>query len=176
MEKRIGKIIVGSAGGNSGKSSKGYKISLPSKWVKELALAEQEIEISFDGEKITIAPFLAFDDFLNKKKALKHKLIIFNFFDKDILCTQICADFTDKTISVQNKTTNIIKTAFGKIKAPTWEEFQAFLEERCVPKSRSGIREYLEAIGVEEYSPIEIIKKTHGKMAEDSQWLEMEEI
>ena len=45
-----------------------------------------------------------------------------------------------------------------------------------MPRSRSGIREYLEAIGVEEYSPIEIIKKTSGRMAEDNQWLKWEVI
>ena len=42
--------------------------------------------------------------------------------------------------------------------------FEDFLEERCVPRSRSGIREYLETIGVEEYNPLEIIKKTKGRM------------
>ena len=50
----------------------------------------------------------------------------------------------------------------------------SFLEERCLPKSRAGIREYLEAIGVSEYDPMEIIKKTAGRMAEDDQWIEME--
>ena len=51
-----------------------------------------------------------------------------------------------------------------------------FLEERCIPKERDGIREYLEAIGLNEYDPLEIIKKTKGKMAEDDQWIETEEL
>ena len=71
---------------------------------------------------------------------------------------------------------NQSKTAFGNNKLPTWEDFMNFLEERCIPKERSGIREYLEAIGVAEYNPLEIIKKTKGKMAEDKQWIEIEEI
>ena len=32
------------------------------------------------------------------------------------------------------------------------------------------------AIGVEEYDPIEIIRKTHGRMAEDQAWVEVTEL
>ena len=46
--------------------------------------------------------------------------------------------------------------------------------ERCIPKQRSGIREYLETMGFSEYNTIDIIRKTHGRMAEDNQWIEME--
>ena len=176
MERRIAKLIVGKAGGTAGKDSKTYKVSLPSKWVTELGLTESKMEISFDGEKIIISPHLSMDKFLEKKKSLGHKLMKFEFYDGEILCTRIIADFTDETLSVENKTDFIVKTAFGKNEAPTWEDFQSFLEERCLPRSRSGIREYLETIGVEEYNPLEIIKKTDGKMAEDNQWIKWEEI
>lgn len=176
MERRIAKLIVGKAGGTAGKDSKTYKVSLPSKWVAELGLTESKMEISFDGERIIISPQLSMDEFLEKKESLGHKLMKFEFYDGEILCTQIIADFTDETLSVENTTEHIVKTAFGKNEVPTWDDFLNFLEERCVPRSRSGIREYLEAIGVEEYSPLEIIKKTNGRMAEDNQWLKWEEI
>lgn len=52
----------------------------------------------------------------------------------------------------------------------------ASLEERCIPRERAGIREYLETIGIEEYDPIEIIYRTAGRMAEDQQWLKIEVI
>lgn len=176
MERRIAKLIVGKAGGTAGKDSKTYKVSLPSKWVTELALDKSKMELSFDGDKIIILPRLSINEFLDKKKALGHKLIKFDFYDGEILCTKIVADFTDETVSVENVTINIVKTAFGKNEVPTWEDFLAFLEERCVPKSRSGIREYLETIGVESYEPIEIIRKTQGRMAEDNQWIRLEEM
>ena len=176
MERRIAKLIVGKAGGTAGKNSKTYKVSLPTKWVSELSLADSKMEMSFDGERIIISPHLSMAEFLEKKKSLGHKLIKFEFYDGEILCTKIVADFTDETLSVENTTENIVKTALGKNEAPTWEDFQNFLEERCVPKSRSGIREYLETISVESYEPLEIIKKTNGRMAEDNQWLKWEVI
>ena len=43
-----------------------------------------------------------------------------------------------------------------------------------MPRGRDGLREYLEAIGVGGYEPLEIIQKTAGRMAEDNQWLEIE--
>lgn len=176
MEKRIAKIIVGSAGGTAGKNARTYKISLPTKWVSEMNLTDAKIEMHYDGEKIIIAPHLLLCDFLDSKKILRHNLMLLSFYDDEILCTKICADFTDETIAVENYTDNIVKTAFGKNKTPTWFDFENFLEERCVPRSRSGLREYLETIGVEEYNPIEIIKKTCGRMAEDNQWIKLEEI
>ena len=176
MERRIAKLIVGKAGGTAGKDSKTYKVSLPSKWVVELGLTDTKMEISFDGERIMISPHLSMDEFLEKKESLGHKLVKFEFYDGEILCTKIIADFTDEILSVENTTEHIVKTAFGKNEVPTWEDFQNFLEERCVPQSRSGIREYLETIGVESYEPLEIIKKTNGRMAEDNQWLKWEVI
>ena len=176
MERRIAKLIVGKAGGTAGRDSNTYKVSLPSTWVAELGLAECKMEIAFDGERIIISPHLSMDEFLEKKKVLGHKLIKFEFYDGEVLCTKIIADFTDKTLSVKNTTEHIVKTAFGKNEVPTWDNFQSFLEERCVPRSRNGIREYLEAIKVEEYNPIEIIKKTSGRMAEDDQWIKLEVI
>lgn len=176
MERRIAKLIVGKAGGTAGKDSKTYKVSLPSKWVAELGLTDSKMEIAFDGERIIISPHLSMAEYLEKKKLLGHKLMQFEFYDGEVLCTKIIADFTDETLSAENATEHIVKTAFGKNEVPTWEDFQNFLEERCVPRSRSGIREYLETIGVEEYNPIEIIKKTSGRMAEDNQWIKLEVI
>ncbi len=176
MEKRLAKIIVGKSGGTAGKNSKSYKISLPTKWVDSLNLTEQNVELNFDGNKIVITPLYSFNEFLELKSRIGHKLIVFKFYDNKTLCTEICADYTDYTLSVQNEAVDVIKTAFGKNYCPTWIDFQSFLNERCIPQSRSGIREYLEAIGLEEYDTLEIIKKTSGRMAEDNQWIEIEKI
>ena len=178
MEYRTGKIIVSSAGGTAATGSKTYKVSIPSLWIKEMGLNEskRDIEFMFDGNCIYIMAEKSIEEFISQKKAIGHNLKKLSYYDDNELCTVICADFTDKMLKVKNHTDDIVKTAFGNNKRPTWDDFMNFLEERCIPKSRSGIREYLEAIDVAEYNPLEIIRKTKGKMAEDSQWIEMEEI
>lgn len=178
MEKRKAKVIVGAAGGTAHKGSKTYKVSLPSAWINELGLGEgkRDIELVFDGEKIVFQPVKTIDDFRKEKFNLNHDVREIKFFDKNGLCTRICVDFTDKTLATENYTDNIVKTAFGNNDCPDWNDFLNFLEERCLPKTRAGIREYLEAIGVSEYDPMEIIKKTAGRMAEDDQWIEMEDV
>lgn len=178
MEHRTGKIIVGSAGGTAAAGSKTYKVSIPSLWIKEMELNESKrnIELMFDGNGIYITAEKTIEEFVSQKRTMEHQLKKLSFFDDNELCSIIYADFTDKTLKAENHTEDIVKTAFGNNKIPTWDEFMDFLEERCIPKKRSGIREYLEAIGVAEYNPLEIIKKTKGKMAEDKQWIEIEEI
>ena len=178
MEKRKAKVIIGAAGGTAHKDSKTYKVSLPSAWIKELGINgdKRDVELIFDGEKIVLKPVKTIEEFKKDKFDMGHEVKEIKFFDKNGLCTCIYADFTDKTLAAENHTDNIVKTAFGNNSCPDWNDFLGFLEERCLPKSRAGIREYLEAIGVSEYDPMEIIKKTAGRMAEDDQWIEMEDV
>ena len=61
MEKRLTAITVETVGGNSGKHGKTYKsyqVALPAAWVKALGVAENGrlVELTFDGERIMIAP------------------------------------------------------------------------------------------------------------------------
>lgn len=176
MEKRICKISITSAGGTASAGSKTYKLSLPSSWLYQMNVNEdnRELELTFDGQSITIAPYLSFDEFTRNKIALNHNLYAIRYFDNENLCTLIHADFTDKTLRIRNSTSNLVKTAFGKNEFPSWADFTSFLEERCISRNRGGLREYLESLGLDRYEPIEIIKKTSGRMAEDNQWMEVE--
>lgn len=178
METRMGKVSVGAAGGTAGKGAKTYKVSLPSAWVHSLALedADREVELTLDGDSIVIRKRRTLEDFAREKRAMGHDVRKFMYYDRDQLCSLIVADFSDESLRVENYTRNVVKTAFGVNDAPTWGAFQDFLEERCIPRQREGLREYLEAIGVDRYEPLEIIQKTEGRMAEDGQWLRMEEI
>lgn len=112
--------------------------------------------------------------FKMEKRALGHEVWCLSLYDGELLCTIVHADFTDKTLTAENYITNPVKTAFGNNLSPSWDDFQSFLEDRCIPMQRAGLREYLTAIGLDEYDPMEIIKKTQGRMAEDHQWLKVE--
>lgn len=176
MEKRLAKVNISAAGGTAGAGAKTYKITLPSAWLAELGITEndRQMELTFDGETISISRFLSMEEFAAKKKAAGHDVRVIRYFDANRLCTLIYADFTDQTLRAENHTADLVKTAFGKKELPSWEDCLSFLEERCIPRERAGLREYLEAIGVSEYDPLEIIQKTAGRMSEDQQWLEIE--
>lgn len=95
------------------------------------------------------------------------------YMHENTLCTTIDVDFMNKKIYVTNHSNDIIHLAFGVAKNPTWEDFELFLESRCVPKTRANIKNVLRDIGVSNYDPIQIIEKTKGRMAEDNQWIEI---
>ena len=178
MEKRLGNIIIQAPGGTAATGSRTYKVSLPSAWIKELGITteDRQVELSFDGKTITISKRLTLSEFISQKSKAGHRLLQFFYYDGDILCSLIAADYTDQTLCAENDVSDVIKTAFGNNEVPTWDDFQNFLEERCIPRARAGLREYLEALGLDEYDPLEIIKKTSGRMAEDNQWIEIKVI
>lgn len=65
----------------------------------------------------------------------------------------------------------MIHRAFGIKAKPTWEDFEEFLESRCFPRTRDGLRMILDDIGLDFYDPLAIVEKTKGRMAEDFQWM-----
>ena len=176
MEKRIAKVNISSAGGTAGKNARTCKVTLPTSWVDALEVGDKnrEVVLDFDGEKIVISQKISAEEFATRKLEQKHDVRLFLFSDGDNLCTAIYADFDDKSLAVENHVSNLVKTAFGNNILPTWEDFQVFLKERCIPRERAGLREYLEVLGIGEYDPLEIINKTKGRMAEDNQWLKVE--
>lgn len=176
MEQRIAKVNISAAGGSAGAGAKTCKITLPTTWLSVLGVREdsREVILSFDGEKITVSPTLNMEEYAAKKLAMGHQVYSLGYYDGPRLCTLIYADFTDQTLQGENHTDLLVKTAFGRKSLPTWEDFRAFLEERCIPRGRAGLKEYLDDMGLAEYDPLEIIKRTEGRMAEDDQWLKVE--
>ena len=45
-----------------------------------------------------------------------------------------------KLDNAENYTEQAVKTAFGKNSNPSWEDLELFLEERCIPRQRAGLR------------------------------------
>ena len=174
MEKRTAKVNFSMAGGTAAKGSKTCKVTLPTSWIEAMCIDEshRSVDLLFNGDEIRISRSLTGKEFAIQKTTRKHDVKIYGFYDENILCSTIYADFSDKTLVVENHINNPVKTAFGNNMNPTWLEFLSFLEERCVPRGRDGLREYLESLGLDEYSPLDIIRKTFGRMAEDNQWLE----
>ena len=175
MEQRTGTVSVCRAGGTAGKNARTYKLSLPSAWVSAMGVSGgRKVVLSFDGDSVTVRPEQSMEEYRNARLARGHSVLSVRYYDRDRLCTLIYADETARDLQAENVTDNAVKTAFGRNRLPSWEDFEAFLEERCVPRQRAGLREYLEALGLDAYEPLEIVRKTKGRMAEDQQWMEVE--
>ena len=86
-------------------------------------------------------------------------------------CTTIDVDFFNERIKIQNHTNDLLHRAFGVIEAPTWEDFNLFLRERCFPETRGNAKQILRHMGIDSYDPLQIVEKTKGRMAEDELWL-----
>ena len=69
-----------------------------------------------------------------------------------------------------------MKTAVGNNKDPDRKDFDCFLCERRIPKTRDELNFYLEQIGVSRFDPFEIILVIKGHMAEDGQHIEVEDV
>ena len=178
MEKRVANIIVQEPGGTAAKNARTYKISLPSTWIKELGISDtnREVELCFDGTSITISKKQDIQEYIATNVQKGKQVLLLSYYDRETLCSKIAVDYTEKTLCVNDYVSDVIRTAFGNNRTPTWGDYQYFLESRCLPRTRAGLREYLETIGVEGYEPLEIIKKTAGRMAEDEQWIKVEEM
>jgi len=176
MDKRVAKVNISPAGGTAARGAKTCKITVPNTWMEALGISQgqRELDIAFDGKQVVISRRLAGGEFAARKLEQGHDVRLFRFFDGDELCTTIHADITDETLAAGNHVGDPVRTAFGNCEHPTWDDFLVFLQDRCIPMQRAGLREYLEVIGVGEYDPLQIIQKTAGRMAEDSQWLDME--
>ena len=176
METRTSKLIIGTAGGTAAKGSKTYKISIPSKWVRELSLDEKKLQLVFDGKSILVKPEESLAAFIENKKQRGHRLIKIRVFNHNDLCAVICADYSDQTVKYEAYEKNYLNTPFGNNLYPDFDDYEDYLKERCIPESRMGLSEYLDALNVDSFNPLEIIKKTKGVMAEDHVRLEVEEI
>lgn len=176
METRNAKLIVNKSGGTASEKSKTYRVTIPNSWVEQLGISEdnREIELSFNGSEITVRRKQTMQEY--KDTHNRNKLLQLQFYHGDSLCTTILADETAEKVLIENHTNNPLYTAFGVNENPDWQDYQSFLEERCIPKSRAGLQEYLNSIGIDEYHPLEIIRKTKGRMAEDQSWLEVTEL
>lgn len=107
------------------------------------------------------------------EEAARRSRIVYVYADREEPATVIdVCNFTQK-IKIINLTDDMISRAFGIKEKPDWEDYEAFLESRCMPRTRYGIRDELKAIGIDFYDPFLIIQKTRGKVYEDHQYLSL---
>lgn len=113
--------------------------------------------------------------YINKKpdKSFSHR-VTYMLGHKPM--TIIDVNFLDKKIKIQNRTDDIYHRAFGRVENPNWEQFEIFINDRVIPKTRVDIDKALKVIGVDHYDPYLIINKTRGRMEGDRFWVRIKKI
>lgn len=97
----------------------------------------------------------------------------YRYWNKEQLSTEITVDTEKKTVQIKNYTNHMIFRAFGVKEHPTYQDFERFLESRCFPRNRDHMKWHLEELGLDFYNPALIVRKTQGRLAGDSCWLEL---
>lgn len=98
------------------------------------------------------------------------------YYCGDLVCTVMDVDELGRKVSIRNYTDDPLLRAFGKNTEPTYEEYEAFLESRCFPRSRDKMKLQLRELDLPFYDPVMIIEKTQGRMAGDEFRLRMERL
>ena len=93
------------------------------------------------------------------------------YMSKDKVMTVIDINDKEEKIKIKNFTDKIVFRAFGINESPDWNNYQEFLEDRCVSRTRYNIDEILKDMGMTEYNPFEFVKRTQGRMADDKEWI-----
>ncbi|MCR4691882.1 MAG: helix-turn-helix domain-containing protein [Lachnospiraceae bacterium] len=135
---------------------------------------------SLEGE-IT-GPIVTLVELLSRKPELAEKLELpekklklrLHYMYKNLLCTIIDVDEPARKVEIRNYTDSPLYRAFGVNTEPSFEEYEAFLESRCFPRTRDKIKLELKRLDIPFYDPIMIIEKTEGRMAEDDFWIRLE--
>lgn len=93
-------------------------------------------------------------------------------YNKQELCSIITYEYGVSPVHIENYTDIPIHCPFGLYTEVEWDTFVSYLRSRCFPEERRNKKDLLKTLGIDEYNPFEIIKKTQGRMAEDFTWME----
>ena len=131
-----------------------------------------EIEITSKDENATVVRSLSYWRRVNREfglsdSELKDYSMRLDYMLDDKLLTTILADVKKEKILTINYSESPMKCAFGIKKRPTWDDFNFFLKDRCLPSSRDHLKLVLRDMNLDFFDPLLIVRKTGGRMAED---------
>jgi hypothetical protein len=97
----------------------------------------------------------------------KYDKLEFSVFWENEKTADVCADVN--TVSIKRYVIHPVKQIFCKDTMTRYELGQ-ILRTRCWDEHREGLPRLLKALGLSEYNPYEICRKTHGVMYQDKIW------
>ena len=95
--------------------------------------------------------------------------LIFDVLNKDTLLSHV--EVINNKVSITRYVESVLQP-FGKEGMEVPISFiNTFLEDRCFNKNRPDKDEILKYLGLDRYNPLEIVKKTHGRILGDFTWV-----
>ena len=101
-------------------------------------------------------------------------MLRFQYMKLNQTTADVEVDYSAKTVVYRPYTEDVYALPFGVNKTPTIADVVRFLESRCFPKERSNCKQILKDLGLDEYTPLEIVRKTHGRQYEDFCWVKFD--
>ncbi len=158
------------------------RLGLTQKKFAELVCASKPTVERWERKEEVTGPIVALVKILSDRPEIEEELTIpkktGNIRLWYMLYNEICAiidvDERMQKVKVHNFTCDLMKRPFGKNENPSYEEYEAFLESRCFPRTRDQMKMILKELDLPFYEPIMIIEKTKGKMAEDNFWIKID--
>lgn len=93
-------------------------------------------------------------------------------FWKDELTAEV--NISDNKVNIKKYVSNPMKQFFAAFDTMDIIGFSELLESRCWERERTDISKLLKKIGMTEYDPIEIVKRTFGVSYNDSIWFKFD--
>lgn len=93
----------------------------------------------------------------------------FDFMHFDKVCCHVEVD-KHGNIDYQQYTDSLFESIFFRGE-PSIERLLTFFRSRCFEETRADADEWLRYLGLKEYDPLEICRKTHGRMWGDKLWI-----
>ena len=145
-------------------------------------MSKKTIERWESGIKEVTGPIVPLLHLINEYPQLEEEMILPEkkyplrlwYMERNHIRTVIDVDERLRKVKIYNYTHDRIKKAFGREEHPSYQDYEAFLESRCFPRSRDKMKLVLKDLNLPFYDPFTIIEKTEGRMAEDDFWIRIE--
>lgn len=94
--------------------------------------------------------------------------IAFEVLNKDFVVSKVT--IRDGRVDIERFTDNPVLQPFG-MENITVAKVNEYLESRCFDPKRADADKLMKSIHVKYYNPLEIIRKTHGRIWDDFTWI-----
>jgi hypothetical protein len=101
-------------------------------------------------------------------------LLKFQYMCRDAVIADVVINRGERSVQCVNYTDDITLKPFGINTQPTLADVADFFESRCFPRERRNCKQILDDLGLEEYMPLCIVRKTYGRQLEDYCWIKFE--